>query len=215
MKLQKDFQSLSDVYKQFQSDKQTMINELNKEYSIRKEQENNQNKLCNLLNDRQNKLQNLSQDYLCMKNMNDKEILIVLMQKNKKENIYENKKIFFIQNDPNIFGTKELYDLCRIHSNWMNISIAKYNKGNYDYEEIKEYDDNNKSISLKKGNYTLRDSDWIAIKNLDEDDVFMTKFDIEQRDIIKKIKEENKKMKLKEKSSKKSYEKPLRIKLDD
>ena len=50
-----------------------MINELNKEYSIRKDQENNQNKLCNLLNDRQNKLQNLSQDYLCMKNMNDKE----------------------------------------------------------------------------------------------------------------------------------------------
>ena len=73
MKLQKDFQSLSDVYKQFQSDKQTMINELNKEYSIRKDQENNQNKLCTLLNDRQNKLQNLSQDYLCMKNMNDKE----------------------------------------------------------------------------------------------------------------------------------------------
>ena len=145
----------------------------------------------------------------------EKETLIVLMQRNKKENIYENKKIFFIQNDPNIFTTKDLYDLCRIHSKWMNISIAKYNKGNYEYELIEEFDDNNKPFSLKKGNYNLRDSDWIAIKNLDEDDVFMTKFDIEQRDIIKKIKEENKKMKLKEKSSKKSYEKPLRIKLDD
>ena len=137
------------------------------------------------------------------------------MQKNKKENIYENKKIFFIQNDPNIFGTKELYDLCRIHSNWMNISIAKYNKGNYDYEEIKEYDDNNKSISLKKGNYTLRDSDWIAIINLDDDNKFITDFDLKEQNEIKKRKEELKKLKIKEKSSKKSYEKPLRIKLDD
>ena len=145
----------------------------------------------------------------------EKETLIVLMQKNKKENIYENKKIFFIQNDPNIFGTKELYDLCRIHSNWMNISIAKYNKGNYDYEEIKEYDDNNKSISLKKGNYTLRDSDWIAIINLDDDNKFITDFDLKEQNEIKKRKEELKKLKIKEKSSKKSYEKPLRIKLDD
>ena len=145
----------------------------------------------------------------------EKETLIILMQKNKKENIYENKKIYFIQNDPNIFGTKELYDLCRIHSNWMNISIAKYNKGNYDYELIKEYDDKNKSTSLKKGNYILRDSDWIAIINLDEDENFVTKYDIEQQNEIKKRKEELKKLKIKEKNSKKNYEKPLRIKLDD
>ena len=145
----------------------------------------------------------------------EKETLIILMQKNKKENIYENKKIYFIQNDPNIFGTKELYDLCRIHSNWMNISIAKYNKGNYDYELIKEYDDKNKSTSLKKGNYILRDSDWIAIINLDVDENFVTKYDIEQQNEIKKRKEELKKLKIKEKNSKKNYEKPLRIKLDD
>ena len=145
----------------------------------------------------------------------EKETLIILMQKNKKENIYENKKIYFIQNDPNIFGTKELYDLCRIHSGWMNISIAKYNKGNFDYEKINEYDDNNKSISLKKGNYTLRDSDWIAIINLDEDEIFVTKYDLEQQNEIKKRKEELKKLKIKEKNSKKNYEKPLRIKLDD
>ena len=145
----------------------------------------------------------------------EKETLIILMQKNKKENIYENKKIYFIQNDPNIFGTKELYDLCRIHSNWMNISIAKYNKGNYDYELIKEYDDKNKSTSLKKGNYILRDSDWIAIINLDEDVNFVTNYDIEQQNEIKKRKEELKKLKIKEKNSKKNYEKPLRIKLDD
>ena len=97
----------------------------------------------------------------------------------------------------------------------MNISIAKYNKGNYDYEEIKEYDDNNKSISLKKGNYTLRDSDWIAIINLDDDNKFITDFDLKEQNEIKKRKEELKKLKIKEKSSKKSYEKPLRIKLDD
>ena len=145
----------------------------------------------------------------------EKETLIILMQKNKTENKYENKKIYFIQNDPNIFGSKDLYDLCRIHSNWMNISIAKYNKGNYDYEEIKEYDDNNKSFSLKKGNYTIRDSDWIAIINLDNDDNFSTEYDIMQQNEIKKKKEELKKLKIKEKSSKKGYEKPLRIKLDD
>ena len=145
----------------------------------------------------------------------EKETLIVLMQKNKEENIYENKKIYFIQNDTNIFSTKELYDLCRIHSNWMNISIAKYNKGNFQYEEIKEYDKNNKAFSLRKGNYSLRDSDWIAIINLDNDDNFLTDFDIVEQNEIKKRKEELKKLKLKEKNSKKNYEKPLRIKLDD
>ena len=83
-------------------------------------------------------------------NNKDNETMIILMQKNKKENKYENKKVYIIQNDPNVFGTKELYDLCRYHSNWMNISIAKYNRGTYDYEEIKEYDENNNSLSLKK-----------------------------------------------------------------
>ena len=145
----------------------------------------------------------------------EKETLIVLMQKNKEESKYENKKIFFIQNNPSVFGTKELYDLCRIHSNWMNISIAKYNKGNYEYEEIKEYDENNKSISLKKGNYSLRDSDWIAIINLDNDNNFNTNYDIIQQNDIKKKKEELKKLKIQERNSKKNYEKPLRIKLDD
>ena len=145
----------------------------------------------------------------------EKETLIVLMQKNKIENKYENKKIYFIQNVPNIFGTKELYDLCRIHSNWMNISIAKYNKGNYEYEEIKEYDENNNSLSLKKGNYTLRDSDWVAIINLDNDDNFNTEYDIIQKNEMKKKKEELKKLKIKERNSKKGYEKPLRIKLDE
>ena len=37
------------------------------------------------------------------------------------------------------------------------------------------YDNN--YLPLKKGNYCLRDSDWIAIKNLDEDDVFETDYD--------------------------------------
>ena len=149
------------------------------------------------------------------KNGKEKETLIVLMQKNKNENKYEKKKIFFIQNNPNIFGTKELYDLCRIHSNWMNISIAKYNKGNYEYEEIKEYDENNKSLSLKKGNYSLRDSDWIAIINLDNDNNFNTDFDIKQQNSLKQKKEELKKLKIQEKKNKKNYEKPLRIQLDD
>ena len=144
----------------------------------------------------------------------DNDTLIVLMQRNKKENKYINKKTFYIQNDPNIFGTKELYELCRIHTNWMNISVAKYNRGMYEYEEILEYDENNNSMSLKKGNYFLRDSDWVAIKNLDEDDEFKTDFDIEQKKEIQKKKEEMKKLKSKERS-KKVYEKPLRIKLDD
>jgi hypothetical protein len=148
-------------------------------------------------------------------NSKDNEMMIVLMQKNKKENKYENKKIYYIQNDPNIFGSKELYDLCRIHSNWMNISIAKYNRGTYDYEEIREYDENTNSFSLKKGNYSLRDSDWIAIRNIDEDDDFNTEFDLDQQKEIKKKKEEMKKLKLKEKASRKTYEKPLRIQIDD
>mgnify|MGYP002624222439 CR=1 FL=1 len=148
-------------------------------------------------------------------NSKDNEMMIVLMQKNKKENKYENKKIYYIQNDPSIFGSRELYDLCRIHSNWMNISIAKYNRGAYDYEEIKEYDENNNSFSLKKGNYFLRDSDWVAIINIDEDANFNTEFDLEQQKEIKRKKEEMKKLKLKEKASRKTYEKPLRIQIED
>ena len=67
---------------------------------------------------------------------------------------------------------------------------------------------------LTLDNYFLRDSDWVAIKNLDEDDEFKTDFDIEQKKEIQKKKEEMKKLKSKERS-KKVYEKPLRIKLDD
>ena len=148
-------------------------------------------------------------------NNKDNETMIVLMQRNKKENKYENKKVYYIQNVPNIFGTKELYDLCRIHSSWMNISIAKYNRGTYEYEEIKEFDEDNKSFSLKKGHYFIRDSDWIAIKNTDEEDDFKTEFDIKKQNEIKKKKEEMKKLKLQEKAGRKNYEKPLRIKIDD
>ena len=148
-----------------------------------------------------------------IKENKDNEIMIILMQRNSKEKKYENKTLRYILNDPNVFGTKDLYEMCRIHSGWMNISIAKYNRGTYDYEEIQEFDENGNSFSLKKGNYFLRDSDWIAIKNLDENDDFKTDFDIQMQNEIKKKKEELKK--LKEKSGKKSYEKPLRIKLDD
>ena len=149
------------------------------------------------------------------KDNKDNEVMIVLMQKNNKEKKYENKKVIYILNDPNIFGTKDLYELCRIHSGWMNISIAKYNRGTYNYDEILEYDESGNSFSLKKGNYFLRDSDWIAIKNLDENDDFKTDFDIQMQEEIKKKKEELKKLKLKEKTGKQHYEKPLRIKLDD
>ena len=166
-------------------------------------------------NDNQEEKETKNKNNKKANNNKDNEIMIFLMQRNKKEDKYENKKRYIIQNDPNIFGTKELYDLCRIHSNWMNISIAKYNRGMYDYEEIKEYDENNNSISLKKGNYFLRDSDWVAIKNLDEDDDFATVFDKEKQIEIKKEKQRLKMLKIKEKAGKKSYEKPLRINLND
>ena len=91
----------------------------------------------------------------------------------------------------------------------MNIQIAKYNRGQYDYEIIKEVDDNDKSISLKKGNYFLRDSDWIAIINLDEENEFSTEIDVKEMEEIKKKKEELRKLKIKEKSSKKGNEKKL------
>ena len=46
-------------------------------------------------------------------------------------------------------------------------------------------------------NYALRDSDWIAIINLDEENNFVTKYDSEQQNEIKKRKEELKKLKIK------------------
>jgi chromosome segregation ATPase len=99
MKLKKDLQSLSNVYKQFELDKQTMINELNKEYSIRKDEENNQNKLCTLLNDRQSKLQNLSQDYLCMKNMNEKVHLVKNMYQRENDKLEDHILMLTRQNE--------------------------------------------------------------------------------------------------------------------
>ena len=139
------------------------------------------------------------------------------MLRNMKEKNYYNKKIKIINFDKNTFDSQILYLHCREYSNWKNITISKYIRGLYNYEIIREYDEKGKPINLKKGQFTLRDSDWIAIRNDDEEesekDNFMTEYDIKENEIIEKNKKilstQNKKGKNRQ------AEKPLRINLDD
>ena len=87
LKLKKDLNSLQDLYKEFDKDNQTMINELNKEHAIIENEENNTNQLCKLLSEQKNKLRCLNEDYICIKNLN--------AQRNEEKNMFqmENDKL--------------------------------------------------------------------------------------------------------------------------
>ena len=149
--------------------------------------------------------------------INEHQLLLIFMLRNIKEKNYYNKKIKIINFDKNTFDSQILYLHCREYSNWKNITVSKYIRGLYNYEIIREYDEKGKPINLKKGQFTLRDSDWIAIRNDDEEesekDNFMTEYDIKENEIIEKNKKilstQNKKGKNRQ------AEKPLRINLDD
>ena len=149
--------------------------------------------------------------------INEHQLFLIFMLRNIKEKKYYNKTIKIINFDKNTFDSQILYLHCREFSNWKNITVSKYIRGMYNYEIIKEYDEKGKPINLKKGQFTLRDSDWIAIRNDDEEesekDNFMTEFDIKENENLEKT---NKILTTQNKKGKnRSIEKPLRINLDD
>ena len=149
--------------------------------------------------------------------INEHQLFLIFMLRNIKEKKYYNKAIKIINFEKKIFDSQILYLHCREFSNWKNITVSKYIRGMYNYEIIKEYDQKGKPINLKKGQFSLRDSDWIAIRNDDEEesekDNFMTEYDIKENENLEKNKKllssQNKKIK------NRSIEKPLRINLDD
>jgi len=72
MKLKNDLQNLEDAYRNFSLDNQTMNDELNKQHSLKEEEEKNNTQLKLVLGDRKNKLRTLNEDYIYLKNLQDK-----------------------------------------------------------------------------------------------------------------------------------------------
>ena len=68
----KDLQNLEDAFNGFNADNQNMNDELNKQRILREEEEKNNNQLRLVLNDRKNKLRNLNDEYIYLKNLHDK-----------------------------------------------------------------------------------------------------------------------------------------------
>ena len=72
MKLKNDLQNLEDAYRNFSLDNKTMNDELNKQHSLKEDEEKNNTQLKLVLGDRKNKLRTLNEDYIYLKNLQDK-----------------------------------------------------------------------------------------------------------------------------------------------
>ena len=72
MKLKNDLQNLEDAYRNFSLDNQKMNDELNKQHALKEDEEKNNTQLKLVLGDRKNKLRTLNEDYIYLKNLQDK-----------------------------------------------------------------------------------------------------------------------------------------------
>ena len=72
LKLKKDLQDLEEAFRSFSIDNEKMNDELIKERAIREDEDKNNNQLRMVLDDRKNKLKCLNEDYIILKNMNDR-----------------------------------------------------------------------------------------------------------------------------------------------
>ena len=145
----------------------------------------------------------------------DNQIMLILMTRNIKTKTYTNKKIIFLSYENNSLNSECLYKKCREYIGKEKISIAKHVRGMYTWEPIKEFDEKGKSLNLRKGQITLRDSDWIGVRDdseseSDKDD-FRTEFDIMN---FTRLQESGEIVKGK-KTKRTIVEKPLRINLID
>ena len=72
LKLKKDLKDLEEAFRSFTIDNEKMNNELVKERAIREDEDKNNNQLRLVLGDRKDKLRSLNEDYIILKNMNDR-----------------------------------------------------------------------------------------------------------------------------------------------
>ena len=72
IKLKNDLQNLEDAYRNFSLDNQKMNDELNKQHALKEDEEKNNTQLKLVLGDRKNKLRTLNEDYIYLKNLQDK-----------------------------------------------------------------------------------------------------------------------------------------------
>ena len=72
LKLKKDLQDLEVAFRNFTIDNERMNEEFNKQRAIREDEEKNNNQLRIALGDRKDKLRSLNNDYIILKNMNDR-----------------------------------------------------------------------------------------------------------------------------------------------
>ena len=146
--------------------------------------------------------------------LTENEMFIVLMKRDIKNKQYTDKTIIKVNST---ITSDKLYEQCREYIKAKNISIAKHIRGMYMWEAIREYDDKGKAMNLRKGQITIRDSDWIGVRNDDEEDSskddFNTEFDVVKYN--KKIEEAKIKGALGKKGKRNIVEKPLRINIDD
>ena len=99
LKLKKDLQNLENAYAGFNADNLAMNDELNKEHNLREDKEKNNNQLIIVLNDRKNKLRCLNDDFIYLKNLQEKSCAERNMLQMETNKLQEHVMILTKQNE--------------------------------------------------------------------------------------------------------------------
>ena len=99
LKLKKDLQNLENAYAGFNADNLSMNDELNKEHNLREDEEKNNNQLIIVLNDRKNKLRCLNDDFIYLKNLQEKSCAERNMLQMETNKLQEHVMILTKQNE--------------------------------------------------------------------------------------------------------------------
>ena len=99
LKLKKDLQNLENAYAGFNADNLAMNDELNKEHNLREDEEKNNNQLIIVLNDRKNKLRCLNDDFIYLKNLQEKSCAERNMLQMETNKLQEHVMILTKQNE--------------------------------------------------------------------------------------------------------------------
>ena len=98
LKLQNNLQDLDNALTNYKVDNDNLKQGLSQERAGREDEERENNKLRNILNDRQNKLRALNNDYICLKNGQDKMTQIKNNYLNENDKLKEHCMILTRQN---------------------------------------------------------------------------------------------------------------------
>ena len=99
LKLKKDLQNLENAYAGLNADNLAMNDELNKEHNLREDEEKNNNQLIIVLNDRKNKLRCLNDDFIYLKNLQEKSCAERNMLQMETNKLQEHVMILTKQNE--------------------------------------------------------------------------------------------------------------------